>query len=133
MNQHFTSIIGPLLSDNIPNIGTCFNQYLKGVTDCTFQLRPVTVVQVTKLFDKLPVKKATGLDDISNRLLKEASNAISNQITDISNLSIATGSFPNDWKMARVTSIFKKDDIDLTRTTIDQFQLYLQYQKLLSV
>ena len=109
MNKHFTSI-GPLLSDTIPNTGTCFNQYLKGVTDCTFQLRPVTVVQVSKLLDKLPVKKATGLDDISNRLLKEASNAISNQITDIFNLSIATGTFPKEWKMARVTSIFKKDD-----------------------
>ena len=49
------------------------------------------------------------LDNISARLLKEAAPVVTHSLTYIMNLSITTGIFPNSWKIAKVTPIFKED------------------------
>lgn len=46
---------------------------------------------------------------ISTRLLKEAGSTIVPSLTRIFNLSIQTGVFPVDWKIAEVTPIYKAD------------------------
>ena len=43
------------------------------------------------------------------RLLKEASSIVIRSLTFVLNLSITTGIFPNAWKRARVSPVFKKD------------------------
>ena len=50
-----------------------------------------------------------GLDGISCRLLKEAAPVITTSLTYIINLSIGSGIFPDDWKIARVSPVFKED------------------------
>ena len=55
------------------------------------------------------VKMNYGLDNISARLLKEASPIVTRSLTFIINQSITTGIFPNAWKRARVSPIFKED------------------------
>ena len=57
----------------------------------------------------MPNNKASGLDKISARLVKEASPIVTRSLTFIINLSITTGIFPNAWKRARVSPIFKED------------------------
>ena len=57
----------------------------------------------------LPLNKACGLDRISTRLLKEAGSTIVPSLTRIFYLSIETGVFPVDWKIAEVTPIYKAD------------------------
>ena len=54
--------------------------------------------------------KATGLDNISVKLLKITSDEIVDVLTFILNFSIETNCFENDWKNARVTLIFKSGD-----------------------
>ena len=59
---------------------------------------------------KLKLSKATGLDKISAKLLKDAASII---VTYLINLTISTGEIPSQWKEARVTPIYKtgkKDD-----------------------
>ncbi len=56
---------------------------------------------------KLSKSKATGLDMISMKLLKLSSCTASQHLTGICNLSIQTGIFPDNWKIARVVLIFK--------------------------
>ena len=51
--------------------------------------------------------KATGLDGISFRLLRECPDLISESLTLIFNLSINTGIFPEEWKYAKVIPIHK--------------------------
>ena len=51
--------------------------------------------------------KATGLDLVSNRLLKIASPAISSQLATIFNQRIEQGIFPDDLKIGKVVPIIK--------------------------
>ena len=62
---------------------------------------------------KLKSSKATGLDKIPAKLLKDASSVIAKPITYLINLTISSGEIPSQWKEAKVTPIFKagkKDD-----------------------
>ena len=64
--------------------------------------------EVLKLIQKIPVNKATGIDNISAYLLKEAVPVIASSLTYIINLSVRSGIFSNAWKIAKVTTIFKE-------------------------
>ena len=52
-------------------------------------------------------KKAFGLDNIPNKLLKVAARVVAPTLTGIFSASIRTGIFPNEWKASQVTPIFK--------------------------
>ncbi|PFX19180.1 putative RNA-directed DNA polymerase from transposon X-element [Stylophora pistillata] len=54
--------------------------------------------------------KATGLDKISARLIRECADLICVPICDIFNQSISQGTFPDDWKYARITPLYKQGD-----------------------
>ena len=51
--------------------------------------------------------KATGLDNIPCKLLKIAADVVAPSLTCIFNQSLLTGIYPSDWKLAKVTPIFK--------------------------
>jgi hypothetical protein len=59
----------------------------------------------------LKANKYTGLDKIPVKILKLASDIIAPSLTFIFNLSLATGIYVDDWKHARVTPIYKSEDI----------------------
>ena len=62
---------------------------------------------------KLKLSKATGLDKIPAKLLKDAVSVTSKPVTYLINLTISSGEIPSQWKEARVTPIYKtgkKDD-----------------------
>ena len=69
---------------------------------------PISSYDVSKLLAEMPRDKATGLDNIQARLLKMASPAISDSLAYIFNMSLALGKFPDAWKNARVSAIYKK-------------------------
>lgn len=109
----------------------------------------MTPSQVKKLLQKVNVSKATGLDNISNRILKIAAPVIYQQLTDIFNLSIKLNVFPTDWKKAKVLPVFKSGERDdpgnyrpisvlptivrlFERLIYNQFYSYLVNQKLLN-
>ena len=53
------------------------------------------------------MKKATGLDGISARFLKDGASVIAPTVTSLVNLSLSTDIVPCDWKMARVVPLYK--------------------------
>ena len=53
-------------------------------------------------------RKETGLDKIPCKLLKIAADIVAPSLTSIFNQSISVGIFPIDWKLARVSPVFKK-------------------------
>ena len=63
--------------------------------------------QEFKLLYKLDVTKATGLDQISNKVLELAAPVIYEQLTELLNLSLKSGEYPDDWKLANVSPVFK--------------------------
>jgi hypothetical protein len=81
-------------------------------TGTMFILRPTTSDEVIKLISSISDKKATGLDQIPCKLLKLSAPIVSKSLCDILNLSIKTAIFPDDWKLAKVSPIYKGDAKD---------------------
>ena len=88
-----------------------YQKYLTG-TDKRFQLHPTSTNKVLSLLNRLNRSKAAGLDKISARLIRECADLICIPIRDIFNQSISQGIFPDDWKCAKVTPLFKQGDRD---------------------
>ena len=70
----------------------------------------VTVDDVKSILLSLPTAKASGPDTISNKILKDLAQPLSSPLKDLYNFSLEKGKFPNIWKQANVTPIYKKDD-----------------------
>ena len=68
--------------------------------------------EVFSLLNKLNMSKATGLDKTAARLIRECADLICIPICDIFNQSICLGIFPDDWKCARFSPLFKQGDRD---------------------
>ena len=60
--------------------------------------------------NKLCRSKATGLDNISAKIIRECANLISVSLCDLFNKSLLSGIFPSNWKCARVTPLFKQGE-----------------------
>ena len=54
--------------------------------------------------------KATGLDEISARILKEFASKLSPLLNNIFNKSFQEGEVPKDWRQANVIPVFKKGE-----------------------
>ena len=105
-NSHFANI-GQELACEISETDVNVLSYLKPVQN-KFILRTTDVQTVIDLIKKIDGKKATGLDRIPCRLLKSAVDVVAPSLTEIFNQSISRGVFPMEWKLARVTPVFKK-------------------------
>ena len=146
-NKHFTNI-GPKLAREIPLSSTIPESYLEPTVE-TFSLQTPSVSIVCKLLRNINEKKATGLDQIPSKLLKLAADIVGPSLAGIFERSINTGIFPAEWKLARVTPIFKKgskSDLDnyrpisvtpivskiFERIVFDQLYQYLNENNLLT-
>ena len=59
---------------------------------------------------KLCESKATGLDKISAKLLRECADLIASSVCCIFNRSITTGIFPEEWRCSKVIPLFKQGE-----------------------
>ena len=64
--------------------------------------------EVLRLLNKVNKSKGTGLDKISGRLIRECADLISPYICHIFNSSLVNNKVPDDWKISRVTPLFKR-------------------------
>ena len=69
--------------------------------------------EISALLSSVDINKACGPDGFSNKIIKICADGITKVFTDLVNLSLLSGVFPDDWKQADVTPIFKKDDRQL--------------------
>ena len=69
-----------------------------------------TESEVLDLLKSVDIGKACVPDGIGNRILKLCAYGISSSFPNLINLSLSEGKFPDAWKLANVTPIFKKDD-----------------------
>jgi hypothetical protein len=100
-----------LKSDLAAQIPTNTNSAVNNINrnNLVFQLHEVSTVQISRVIDKLSICKASGLDNISVRLLKFSAPTTINSLAYIINLVICKGIIPADWKSARVSAIHKND------------------------
>ena len=107
LNKHFAAI-GPNLASKIPvEQANIRPEHFLSMKDTSLHLKKVESSRVLKILNGVNARKATGIDKISNRILKIAAPVIYGSLTDIFNLSIASNVFPSDWKVAKISPVFK--------------------------
>ena len=74
----------------------------------SFKFQEVSEEFVVKEFKSLNISKSTGLDGIPARFIKDAAEVIKGPITYIVNLSLRSGIFPNEMKLAKVIPLHNK-------------------------
>ena len=99
INDYFTSIFTREDTSQIP--------VMNG--DPHPDLPPITVSNegVLRLLSHLHPQKATGLDEIPSRFLKEFASDLTPMLTLLFQASLKQGTIPEDWKKALVVPVFK--------------------------
>ena len=108
-NKCFTELGGKLSNDIPPSISTPHRYFanFECPRNTLSYFKEVSEIEVFRLLSCLTTSKATGLDQISAKVLKIAAPAITPSLTLIFNQSIRTGLFPSGWKVGKVTPIYK--------------------------
>ena len=68
----------------------------------------ISVEGVEKLLRNVNIGKACGPDNIPNFILKTCASELAPAITEIFQLSLDTGTLPEDWRNANISPVFKK-------------------------
>ena len=106
-NEYF-STIGPKLASNVTGNNADPLRFVTPVTNRpTFHFQNISALELTTIVAQTKTKKSAGIDGISARSLKDAGDTINESLVGIFNLSLQPGTFPDDWKLARVTPIYK--------------------------
>ena len=105
-NQYFSSI-GCKLSNNVQNINVDPMTFVTP-TESSFHFSCISVQETFDALNQLNLRKSPGLDGISVKLLKDTSDVIAQPLANIFNLSLQTAIFPDEWKIAKVSPVFKE-------------------------
>ena len=97
---------------------SCFNNHTPPLTPQPSLLAPCNCPQdllcsedeIFHLISSLDPSKSTGPDGISARMLKATAVSVIPSITKLFNLSLASGTSPDSWKLARIVPIPKASD-----------------------
>ena len=73
-----------------------------------FHIKSTSEEKVFKIIKNIEISKASSIDKIPERFLKDGAKILSKPISEICNLSISHGIFPNACKVAKLKPIFKK-------------------------
>ena len=63
---------------------------------------------IIEKIDKMKPKTSPGIDGITSSILKELNNIICKPLAIVFNKSLSEGFVPEDWRLANVTTMFKK-------------------------
>ena len=100
LNEYFTSVSNIADDDRKVNI---YNQ----PPPHNLENMNITSKDVHDIIKSDKVNKASGMDGVSHRILKEAIDSISEPLCNIFIKSLKQGIFPTHWKYANVIPIYK--------------------------
>ena len=118
---------------------SCYETNIEFDNDITFDI-DFSAPRVKLLLDNLDINKAQGPNAISGAVLKNCSETLAYPLSILFNLSYNTGYIPQEWKLANVVPVHKKDDknkvinyrpISLTSLVMKVFERIL-YDELLT-
>ena len=84
-----------------------------------FKFELVNESLIVKTLQGLKASKASGLDNISPRMLKDAAVVVAKALTRIVNESLSQGTVPSEWKYAKISPLYKKG----MSTDMDNYRL----------
>ena len=104
--EFFTAAVSRLLDTAGPSVNV--RQFSnRKFTSKRFILQPISEGFILKQLRDLKDKKATGLDRIPARVLRDSAAVIAPTVTFLVNLSLSTGSVPHEWKKALIVPLYK--------------------------
>ena len=113
-NNYFTSI-AKKTNSNIKFSPKHYTDYLSYSNTNTFFLTPTDKNEISLIISSLDSHKSSGPNSIPVKILKLLKNDISQQLSDIFNMSFSTGQFPSVLKIGKVIPIHKKQSrVDYT-------------------
>ena len=102
INNYFINI-GEKLAENFdPNINPIVQQAENLMDDIL-----TDYAEIQELCNDININKSSAIDYISTRILKDAFAILVDRLVVCFNLSFTTGSFPDVWKLAKVTPLHK--------------------------
>ena len=110
----FYSSIGSTLASKFPKGKQDISHYMQKIprTVSSMSLTNTTQHEIEKLINDLPNKTSCSHDKISNSLLKDLKCCISYPLMVIFNQSIASGTFPDKMKLAKIIPLYKGKERD---------------------
>ena len=108
MAKYFANV-GNNFANKIPKSSRSVANYLEFLqsNSQTLFFTPSTEEEILKIINDLPSKRSSGVDNISNVLLKELSHIIFKPLCILTNSSMQTGIFPDLMKLAEVIPLYK--------------------------
>ena len=73
---------------------------MQNASESRLYFEPITEYKTMKIIENLKNKTSTGIDGISNQLLKSATNVLLKPITTIINQMLVIGIFPDNLKIS---------------------------------
>ena len=88
---------------------SCYETDIDFTNDSTFDI-DFSASRIKPLLDNLDINKAQGPDAISGAVLKNYSKTLAYPLSILFTLTYNTGYIPQEWKLANVVPVFKKDN-----------------------
>ena len=108
-NTFFTNI-GPTLANKIPSTNLSATNYIRqGRLKDSIFLNPTSEEEIRNII-KLLKNDSSGWDKISAKIIKISCSALLKPLCHIFNLSLFTGVFPDELKLAKVVPLYKAGD-----------------------
>ena len=101
MNEYFTSVFTAKTFLNFPS----FDQVIK---DKDLSLLHCSPKDVREILSELKPRKSPGLDSIHHMISKTCAETLAPSLSDVFNVSLASGMLPQNWKLADITPLHKK-------------------------
>ena len=108
-NNHFATAAAEL-ANVLPVSKSHFSDYLGAQCKESMFVWPTSPFEIDAIIKELKPKLSAGFDEIPSKLLKSSPNNVLVALSHIFNLSLSTGRFIDEFKMAKVFPVFKKGD-----------------------
>ena len=114
--DYYSNLAGNLLKKlpKPPNkftLNSVFQHYKGIIQSDSFNLATVSENTILTILKNTKVSKTAGLDNLSGRFSRDGAKVLAKPITDICNLSITSGKFPDSCKLAKLKPIYKKGSL----------------------
>ena len=112
--KDFFSNLAKSFLDKIPdpsnkyNLESVFLYYLNFAIPELFHIKSTSEEEVFRIMENIEISKASGIDKLPGNFLKDGAKILCKPISEICNLLISHGIFPNACKVAKLKPIFKK-------------------------
>ena len=108
-NKYFTDI-GPKLAGEIPSSTKPFSNFLGLRNENDFKFSELSEFRLYNFIQKIKPKTSFGQDLVSSKVLQFVAPTILKPLKHLINLSLRTGHFPQQFKVAKIVPIYKDSD-----------------------